>query len=586
MPVPQVRSENIDSPERRGPAQRGPAQRGPAGGWLAIILVALLSCGAPRAVAASRRPPAKADRSARQWIELPLDSLGFPGISETFLRIGSSMLTVHFLDDNHLLVTFSLRDLVPRVAGDPASDEDRLVAAEVVNLPSGKIAARTVWHLHDHGRYLWSLGEGRFLVRIGERLSTMVPLANLESSDPFRRTAIPDQEYPPHAVFVSPDGELITTETEVSYKNPDGRAAALLGDVNADKPVDRTIIQFFRVKQPTRGSAAGSRETALDVVPAGQVTAREPVLLPLDSDGYLGVEEAGRNLWSMSFDEFGGKTIGLGKLQSTCVPRLQMVSRGEFVAFPCRGSDPGTTIVSYGLDGRETWEEGMSDLSRPVFAFAPAAARFAFSRTTDAPQAGSPGAEQPPGRQEVRVYQNASGDLLLRVDCSPVYKSAENFDLSSDGLLAAVVRNGAIAVYKLPPPRKEDMEDMAEVAKFTPPSGSGAVSLEALARRVEREKAADEERVSVAAARATAGAAPGAAGAAPAAAGPTVPASASAAPAAIRSQGDAANAAPLAAPATRRAPTLLNPGEKPEFGSGNAQPSDKPEQPDQPDQQD
>ena len=55
------------------------------------------------------------------------------------------------------------------------------------------------------------------------------------------------------------------------------------------------------------------------------------------------------------------------------------------------------------------------------------------------------------------MYQNASGDLLLKVECSPVIKTAENFDLSADGSQLAVIRQGNIAIYKLPPLSQQDL---------------------------------------------------------------------------------------------------------------------------------
>jgi hypothetical protein len=148
-----------------------------------------------------------------------------------------------------------------------------------------------------------------------------------------------------------------------------------------------------------------------------------------------------------------------------------------------------------------------------------------------------------PAQQEVRVYQNASGDMLLHVDCSPVMKSAENFDLSADGLLAVVVRNGSLVVYKLPPLSSRDREDIAAVSEFAPPAVTeGKVTLGRLTT--------------------------------PARAAPVV----STAPqsvAAAQAQADAGLAP--APPVKRNPPTLLNPGEKPEFGTANEPPKTPPQ---------
>jgi hypothetical protein len=478
----------------------------------------------------------KADK--KPWVQVPLESLGFPGVSSVVLAAGSSVLTVNFVDSSHLLVTFELRKLVPRVDHDPEDHADRLVAGEIVDLPDGHIEARTEWHMHDHGRYLWNLGGGRFLLRIGERLYTMAPLSQPAGGDMFTRTLFPSHPERPTLVEVSQDGGVVTVETELNRQDEGGRTKVVLGDQDT-APAASTLIDFFRL---TADAASG----ALVVTPAGHVGSATPVLLPIDADGYLWATQTAMGAWGVTFDGFGGKTLNLGTIQSSCFPRLTMTSRSEFVALTCQGSDDRIKIASYGLDGTDTWEEAVGDFGRPSFAFAPAAARFAISGTnlsaeTDGPVVAAGGPVQGP-RQEVRVYQNASGDMLLRVDCSPGFKTAENFDLSSDGMLAAVVRNGAIAVYKLPPLTKKDRDDMAEVASFAPPASMADVSLRRLLAPARVETAA--------------------------AAVPVVPAGVAHAAETPTQEAD-----PPPGPGQRKPPTLLNPGEKPLFGSSNAEPN-------------
>jgi hypothetical protein len=481
---------------------------------------------------------AGAPKQGSVWLQLKLDALGFPGVSNVFLESGASMLTVHFLDDSHLLVTFSLRKLVQRVQNDPETDDDREVAAEVVDLPSGKVEARTEWHMHDHARYLWSLGGGSFLVRIGDRLYSISPLARLGSKDPFERTVIPARPLRPSAVMVAPDGGLVTVQTVVRTALQAGPTTVLLGDDDAgvvDRTGTKTLIDFYRVKRVEAG--------LLEISPAGTIQSPLPLQLPVDSDGLLWATAAENETWRLTFDEFGGKTIPLGKLESSCMPRLQMLARGEFLALSCRGADDRIRMASFGLDGKETWEESVGDMVAPVFAYAPAAARFAVSHTLAADVPITAGMPAPPAQQEVRVYQNASGDMLLHVDCSPVMKSAENFDLSADGLLAVVVRNGSLVVYKLPPLSSRDREDIAAVSEFAPPAVTeGKVTLGRLTT--------------------------------PARAAPVV----STAPqsvAAAQAQADAGLAP--APPVKRNPPTLLNPGEKPEFGTANEPPKTPPQ---------
>jgi hypothetical protein len=151
--------------------------------------------------------------------------------------------------------------------------------------------------------------------------------------------------------------------------------------------------------------------------------------------------------------------------------------------------------------------------------------------------------------QEIRVYQIASGDMLLKLQPNPAFRTAENFDLSEDGTLLATVKDGSVAVYKLPPLSKRDKEDMAEVAKFAPPPGSGPVRFSLLTGpAVAAKKAAAKlDRSSVA------------------------QVGAGAKSAVDSTEAAQTNAEPAPATAPRKPPTLLNPGEKPEFGKANDQ---------------
>ena len=498
-----------------------------------FVLRTLLAGGAlAGAVVLPGRAFAADKGDKKPWVQVPLESLGFPGVSSTVLAAGSSVLTVNFIDSSHLLVTFALRKLVPRVEQDPEDHADRLVAGEIVDLPDGHVEARTEWHMHDHGRYLWNLGGGRFLLRIGERLYTMAPLSRPAGTDMFLRTVFPSRPERPTLIEASQDGGVVTVETVTARQTEDGKTKILLGDQDAGPPAT-TLIDFFRLAPDEGGSLAAT--------PAGHVGAAAPVLLSIDADGYLWATPTLTGSWDVTFDGFGGKTMKVGTIQSSCFPRLVMTSRSEFIALTCQGSDDRIKIASYGLDGTDTWEEMLGDLGRPSFAFAPAAARFAISATeTDVHEGPVPGGPSEAPRQEMRVYQNASGDLLLRVDCSPGFKTAENFDLSADGMLAAVVRNGSIAVYKLPPLTKKDRDDMAEIGSYAPPASTADVMLKRLMSRTKVETVA------------TAVVAPGVAHVA---------------------ETPSQEADPPPGPGQRKPPTLLNPGEKAEFGSSNPEPN-------------
>jgi hypothetical protein len=507
---------------------------------LACAVVAVCCGVLLRAVAEKQPAPA---------MKLSLESLGVPGYSTAFLETGSSLLTLHFLDSQHLLLTFGERKLVPRLVDDPSDDDDRLVAGEVVELPSGKILAKTEWHMHDHSRYLWSLGHGRFLLRIGNSLYTMAPLANLSDEEPFKRVVFAARGVRPSLVYTSEDGGLLTVESElVASKNA---TEINVSDRISVKQQKVTVLDFYRL------SGAGSEASPLEVKLAGTLRSPELFHLPLDSDGYLWAEEVANNHWAVTFDDMRGKTGSMGTIDSTCLPRLELLTPSEFLAMTCRGGDDRIRMGSYGFDGQNTWQEDLGDFGAPSFAYAPGASRFAVSHRTSAPTQNpgnvmNQGPQQPPPSdgQEIRVYQNASGDMLLKLQPTPAFKTAENFDLSEDGTAIAMVKDGAVTIYKLPVLTKRDKDDMAEVAKFAPPPGSGPVAFQLLtgSARASRRTAAKLDKS--AAAQVDAG---------------TETAVNSTEPAQTSEEGKPATAGP------RKPPTLLNPGEKPEFGKANEQ---------------
>jgi hypothetical protein len=498
-----------------------------------VVLCVLLVQGACGESGLKKAGKVTDPAKAAPWVKVSLEGVGFPGISANFLSSGASMLSVNFIDDSHLLVTFGLRTLVPRLKDDPEGDDDRLVAAEVVELPGGRVLARTEWHMHDHGRYLWPLGGGRFLVRIGEQLYTLVPRVGAKGDAAFPRAVFPGRGRRPSAVVVSADGKVLTVETTIAAEA--AQTTLVLGDQDSaagSGPPSKTLIDFFRLGKDA------------EVSPAGAVQANEAMLLPVDADGYLWAQQTDSSVWKMSFEEFGGKETGLGEINSTCQPRLQMLDRSEFLAMSCHGGDDHIQMASYGLDGKETWEEGVGQFGTPTFAFAPEVSRFAVSHITEeslpATATMTDAGPEAVAHQEVRVYQDASGDLLLRTECTPVMKTAENFDLSSDGTLAAVVRGGEIVVYKLPALSKADREDIAEVEKFAPPETDAPVRLAKLTVPLPTAKPTADVSVE---------------------------------------KGMVAPAPPVVAggqiveakPETRKPPTLLKPGEKPEFGTANGQ---------------
>jgi hypothetical protein len=401
-------------------------------------------------------------------LRIPLQSFGFQPISNEFLLNGSSMFTVHYVDDKHLLLTFVVHRLIPRLPDEPNEDLDRIVDALLLELPTGKILARTSWHLHDHAQYLWSLGHGHFLLRVRDTLTTIAPLANLATAEPFARRPFlesPDRHLA--ALIPSPEGDLLIIES-VKRKPPhSGIRTSAVGPPVPPPPAEKEPIQidFLRLKVTADGGA-------LQGAFAGAVQSDNTGDVPVTTAGYLAIVDQGRPHWAFDFHSFAGKVNELSPFDSTCSPVPIFVSRSEFIAFGCRGGQTMQQIGGFNMRGEEMWEQGLfGDFIAPSLSFAPAGGRFALGRIMlrSSVVSDQPISIDEVSGQSVVVYQTGSGKQLLHADCSPVERAGQNFALSPNGLGLAVIHADALEIYNLPPLTEKDQTDL-KLARSSAPA--------------------------------------------------------------------------------------------------------------------
>jgi hypothetical protein len=402
-------------------------------------------------------------------LRIPLENLGFQPLSAQFLLNGSSMLTLHYVDDKHLLLTFVVHRLIPRLPDEPEDDQDRVVDAVLLELPTGHILARTSWHLHDHAQYLWSLGHGHFLLRVRDNLTTIAPLANLSTREPFaQQPFLVSSERRLAALILSPDADLLIIESVKRAPLEKTPKTPLFGPTPSRTPLlaERNPVQihFYRIHS---GDDGGPVQATF----AGVVESKNTGDVPVTTAGYLAVVDQGRQHWAFDFHTYAGKTEELSPFDSTCSPAPIFVSHSEFIAFGCRNGQTRQQLGAFNMRGEEMWEQGLfGDFVSPSLAYAPAGGRFALSRImlrnsaiTDQPIS----ADEVSG-QSVVVYQTGTGKQLLRADCSPIERASQNFALSPNGLALAVVHAEAIEIYTLPPLTSKDETDLKLARSIAP----------------------------------------------------------------------------------------------------------------------
>ena len=403
----------------------------------------LLACGLAASTVAGAGPTVhklQAPPPIPPAAHIPVEPLGFRAPSRFYLPFRVPSATLDFVDDTHLLFTFHQAMLMHREEKEPEDDEDQTIAAVLLELPSGKVVERTTWRLHDKGRYLWALGHGRFLER--ER-NTLYLLEFL----PGRSLLLS------RAPYLKPEGQL------VSVQFSPGRSQMV---VEYREEVDREDEGEKSAGQSTLGDVPRrhAHKVRLLVVDtkAGKVektaTVSEAMTLPLVSTGYLEMEQGKGKLWKISLKPFDGEPRKLAEVTSNCQPSLQGLSEHAFLAQLCIPNTSDYLMQAYDLEGQKMWEQQWE--ARYVwgsFDYAANGSRFAYESvqldhviaTLD------PVDEHSITGQPVGVFDVADGGLRLVSGADPILSAGQNYALSADGERFAVLRDGAIEVYKLPP---------------------------------------------------------------------------------------------------------------------------------------
>ena len=168
-------------------------------------------------------------------------------------------------------------------------DEDQLIRALVVHLPDGKIERSAEWRMHDRGRYLWALGNGKFMVR--QRDSLEITDASLEMH-PFLQSSSPLR-----LVKLSPDGRLLLVETDLEKHTEEEhrRLAEAAGAEGIFGPREDVLLTVLRISD--RSVVLRARSLSISD-------------LPIISEGYIETLAAQGDHWMLRYRPFQRRTDG------------------------------------------------------------------------------------------------------------------------------------------------------------------------------------------------------------------------------------------------------------------------------------
>lgn len=385
--------------------------------------------------------PAKPEHRASQpaAFSIPVEPLGFFAPGAIYQGQRESLVSLDFLDEDHLLFTFHAPGLMRR-QGNASMGSERQIRAIVLALPTGTVNAEALWTLHDRGRYLWMLNDGHFLLR--DRNDLKIGGSSLEPSQLFHFRG------PLLWVEVNPAQDLLVTE---SRENVDVKA----------KPGDVQSPPSASTQMNVDGEAPGSsQDVVLRIMrrATGQVMlmsrTRKTIHVPINSEGWVETLRGKGHEWIINMNYFRGGSRILGKLDSMCAPSLEFISDPEVLVTACN-PDESRWMVAMSTDGKRLWNQSRPATQIwPRLIMAPNGLRFARETllATHEVNATAPISFDDVKAQWVEVYDASNGKMELTAPASPILDGGGNVAISPSARRVAILNAGAIEVYELPSP--------------------------------------------------------------------------------------------------------------------------------------
>jgi hypothetical protein len=392
---------------------------------------------------------------------IPVGPLGFSIPGENYLLRRQSLVTLDFLDEDRILFTFHVSTgLIPRDADDKTDGKEQRIRALVLALPGGKIESEATWTVPDRSRYLWMLKDGHFLLRGPEGLD--------EGNDQLK--IAPYLHLPGQLLWIQMDPQqqfMITNSLEPATPTPSTGEPALPA---SDPPATTSPAATADGQKPGEQSVLVSRTIKRA---SGEVVrvSRFPWTFqtsdwPMNAEGYVErVHERG-NQWLLRLTNYAGRDRVLAHLESSCLPQYSYVSESELLVATC-DQNGGWSLQAMSSSGDSLWEKKTStNAIWPLLVMTPGGLWVAretlllkrsvdrYKRLLDAKDLQG---------QMVKVFEAASGKIVLEAPLTPILDGGGNVAISPSGKRVAILNAGAIQIFQLPPPSS---------ARPTPPHSS------------------------------------------------------------------------------------------------------------------
>jgi hypothetical protein len=359
------------------------------------------------------------------------EPLGYHPLSSFYLMGRTSSVSLDFIDNEHLLFTFRVPGLLKRLSECKPDDEDQIIRAMVVHLPDGAIKRSADWRMHDRGRYLWALRNGKFLVR--ERDTILETDSTLELQ-PYLQSATPVR-----LIKLSPDARLLLVESDLEKHTREEHERLVSNAESEGLSPPREDVQMSILRTDTRAIV-------------GRARALNPTDLPLIENGFLEALSGKGDHWMVRYRPFEGEPSVVADVASSCHPNENPLNDRTLMVSVCPNN--GDHVVeAISLSGKQLWSyKWDSHYIWPTTASAENGLRVAFStlRVARPLSAIDPFDESELQGQRIEVLDVDTGRLELTEFATPMLSGGQNYALSPDGGRFAVLRENAIEIYDLP----------------------------------------------------------------------------------------------------------------------------------------
>jgi hypothetical protein len=470
-------------------------QAGAARG-MAIAFAVAGALGLATAVAAAQRssnsispaaPPVKARFLSSHFPEqpslapiasIPLVPLGFTAPSTNYLGTRNTFVSLDFLDEDRVLFTFRVPGLIHRDLKTGQESSERQIRAVVLKLPQGTIEAEALWTVHDRVRYLWALKDGHFLVRDRDSLLQGDASLTLKPFLEFPGSLLWIELDPAQQFLVTNSREAIAAPQKTEAPAADGSSTtgSISGQVSGQlsDPVSNPVSSPVsnQVSSPATASAtvttdqndAATEEGRPELVvrilrrESGEVMlvsrVRSAVHLPINNVGYLENLRSRAMGWVLNLSYFTGGSKMLGSVETACDPDDEFLSQDEILITGC-SSDGASKLVAMTTEGKNLWIAQAPETEMwPHLTVAPNGSRLAWTTLDTSHTVGmfAPMDSEDVKEQSVTIFDAATGDVAFVSPLSPILDAGGNVAISPSGRRVALLNDGNLQIFDLPPP--------------------------------------------------------------------------------------------------------------------------------------